>query len=90
MFSFKNIRTISVVVCALVAVYEMKESTSTVSQTEQSVPSKTITDPTIVKRTENQVQDTRDLCKKNYPGPGGKDDCVLAKKLLANPQYLKM
>lgn len=41
-------------------------------------------------RTEKRVQDTRHLCDKPYPGPGGKADCEMAKKLLADPHYIKM
>lgn len=41
-------------------------------------------------RTAKRVQGTRHLCDKPYPDPGGKDDCELAKKLFANPRYIKM
>lgn len=47
------------------------------------------TDPIVIRRTEKRVQDTRHLCDRPYPGPGGKDDCEMSKKLLANPKYIK-
>lgn len=47
------------------------------------------TDPAVLARRARSMQDTRNLCGPGYPGPGGKADCELAKKLLADPQYIK-
>ena len=41
-------------------------------------------------RTPARVEDTRYLCGPGYPGPGGKADCDLAKKLYATPGYVKI
>ena len=49
-----------------------------------------ITDPATANQMKKRVQDTHNLCNKGYPGPGGKDDCIATKKLLADPRYIKM
>ncbi len=68
----------------VVDVYLQNLEVGSALQAKQAVP----TDST--QRTKRREQDTIRLCDPGYPGPGGKDDCVTAKKkLLANPQYIK-
>ncbi len=67
----------------VVDVYLQGLDVSSVPQAKQAVPTGS------TQRTEKRVQDTIRLCDPGYPGPGGKDDCERAKKLLANPQYIK-
>ena len=75
--------TLAVAGLLVVDVYLQRLDVHPAPQAEQMAP----TGPVV--RTPARVQDTIRLCDPGYPGPDGKDDCERAKKLLANPQYIK-
>jgi len=56
---------------------------------EQSNEQYVFTDPNVATRRAAQHALVERMCTKGYPGPGGKADCDLAKKSLAN-SYTKM
>jgi hypothetical protein len=62
---------------------KQKDCSATTASVDQVPANYVFTDPNVAARRAEQRALTERMCAKGYPGPGGKADCAVAKKLRA-------